>query len=212
MKLHCTVLALLVSTSLVRAEVISFPEHNFSIDVPAGWTQITPRPPQALAALQNPENTSRILAFATKLPSNERATGAADVRAGAKESLSGLGFKIGPEQQLTISGRPFISFTADHPGGQTLTAFTTAAGDEVYMLSIGGVGADDPEFQSIIQSFRLLSPVEPSPLNAPSKSAAYRAGEKFGRALIFGAIPCALLVVGVVIWLVFRPRSKQNIS
>jgi hypothetical protein len=76
----------------------------------------------------------------------------------------------------------------------------------MYMLSAGQEpGApNDPELQSIIQSFRLLSAAEPGPLNVSSKSAAYRAGELVGKALIFVTIPCGLLVVGVIVWLAIR--------
>jgi hypothetical protein len=208
MKNPLPALALLVSAAFLRAEPIRFPEHNFSIDVPTGWTEITPRPPQALVALQNPDNSKRMMAFAVKLPPNERTTGATDLRAGAKKSMSDKGWRIDPEQQLTVSGQPFISFAAHVPSGETLTAYTTAAADEVYMLQIiqGTPLTDASDLQSIVQSFRLLSPAEIPPLNTPPKSAAFRAGEVVGRALFFATIPCVI----VVIWFVIRARSKRR--
>jgi len=207
MKSHLIALSLLVSTSLLRAEPLRFPDHNFSIEVPTGWTEISPRTPQALVALQSLDNSKRILAFAVKLPPNERATGATDIRAGAKKSMSDQGWRIDPEQQLTISGQPFISFTAHIPSGETLTAYTTAAADEIYMLQAihGAAVTDASELQSIIQSFRLLSPAETPLLNTPPKSAAFRAGYVVGRVLFFAVIPCAILV-----WLVIRAKSKRK--
>jgi hypothetical protein len=198
MNLLLPALALLVSTAFLRAEPIRFPEHNFSIDVPTGWNEITPRPPQALVALQNPDNSKRIMAFAVKLPPNERTTGATDLRAGAKKSMSEKGWRIDPEQQLTINGQPFISFAAHLPSGETGTAYTTAAGGEIYMLQIMQSAAlqDASELSSIVQTFRLLSPAELPPLNTPPKSAAFRAGELVGRGLFFAIILAPLQLFG----------------
>src|SRR4051812_18186325 len=77
--------------------VSQFPEHNFSIEIPKGWVNMSPRPPQALVASQNADNTQRLLVFAIKLPANERTTGASDMRAGAKKSISEQGARIDPE-------------------------------------------------------------------------------------------------------------------
>jgi hypothetical protein len=183
-----------------------FTQHNFSMELPAGWTEMRPRPPLAVVALQSPDNSQRLLAFTVKLPPNERASGATDVRAGAKKSMSDNGWRIDPEQQLTINGQPFISFAGHVPTGEAITAYTTAANDTVYMLQAvrSATAGSDSEIQSAVRSFRLLSPGAALPLNTPPKSGAFRAGYVVGRILFFTTIPAVLLAVWAI------RRSRRN--
>ena len=196
------IIAVLGFYSNLRAAALQFPEHNFSVELPAQWIDITPRPPQTIVAAQSTDNSRRIVVVAVKILKAHE-TAAADFRAGVKDSISNQGWKIEPEQQVTINGQPFISFTAHIPSGGKFTAYTTAAGGEVYMLqAVGGANSSsDPELQSIVQSFRFLSPAEIHPLDTPSKSPAYRAG------YIFGQISCFVGIVWII-WSIIR-RSRK---
>jgi hypothetical protein len=202
-----TIVAFIACVSYVGAAPLQFPEHNFSIELPAAWVDITPKPPEVLIASQSPDNARRMLIFAIKMPDNERGTAAADFRAGVKDSMIKQGWRIEPERQLTINGQPFISFASHSPSGTTLTAYTTASGGEVYMLQAmnGDTSVSDPDLQSIVQSFRLLSQAETQPLNTRSRSAAYRAGYIFGRILF-------IVIIATIIGLIVRARFKREVA
>ena len=210
MRIRLILAALLFCTPLLRAGTLQYPEHNFSIALPAGWTDIKPPPPQMVIASQSADNSRRILVTAVKLPDRERETGAADIRAGARHSLGEMGWKFDPEHQVSINGVPFIAFNSHPPATSPvgmMTTYTTAAGAEVYMLqSIGRAQTDtDPELQSVIQSFRLINPAEVRSLNKRTDSAAYRVGYFIGRFAIFLVIP----VIVLVLWLANRSRSRR---
>ena len=212
MRIPLILAALLLGTSFLQAGTLQFPEHNFSIELPAGWTDIKPLPPQTLIASQSADNSRRILVSAVQLPDRERETGAADIRAGAKHSLGDMGWTFDPERPLSINGVPFVAFNSHAPAGKAggmMTSYTTAAGVEVYMLqTIGRAQTDtDPELQSIIQSFRLIKPAEIHQLDQRSNtSAAYRLGYLAGRFAFLLAIPVAILVI----WLVSRGKARRS--
>jgi hypothetical protein len=195
---------LAVALSSLRAAPTRVPEHNFSVEIPDGWIDIRPLPPETVLAKKNAANTKGFMVAATKLSGSERDSGAADFRGGVKKGMTERGAKIDPEERLTIAGLPFVSFAAHVPTGQTFLEYSTAAGDLVYLLQIvaspGIDVAHDSELQSIVQSFRLLSAVPSAPLDATPQSAAYKAGYLFGR---FAAI-------GVVVWLIIRLFSRRK--
>ena len=169
------ILSLLASTFRLSAGPLAFPEHHFSIQIPENWTPISPTPAQTLAALQSPDNSKKLVVIANKLPENERATGLRDFRAGVKDNLAGQGWQFGPEKQVTIRGLSFISLMG-HKDTHTLFTYTTAAGDDLYLLTFHldqNITTSDPEVESIIQSFELLTPAssksEPTPAVAASR-------------------------------------------
>jgi len=194
-------LILLFSAANVVAALRTFPEHNFSVELPAEWTDVTPGRPEAVLASHSPDSERAFVVIGVKLP-KERGTAAADVRTGARDRMSHEGWVLDPDQSMTINGQPFISFVARNQSGATIATYNTAAGDEVYMLQaverLGG--GPDPELGSIVQSFRFLSPVKTQPLNIRSNSVGYLIGYHLG--------PYLFAILGVILWLVFRSKSK----
>lgn len=189
------------------AAPLSFPDHNFSIEVPTTWTPINPMPPQVLAAFRSADNSKKLLVFATKIQNKERSIAASDFRDGVKKGMTDQGWQVDPEQQLTIRGMPFVSVTGHLPSGVTMTAYLAAAGDELYMVQAilrAGNAATDPEVQSVIQNFSFLSPVQPLPDSTQPQSAAFRAGQVIGKLLIF------FLIAACIVHFIKRARSKRR--
>ena len=69
----------------------------------------------------------------------------------------------------------------------------------------GDSSVNDPDLQSIVQSFRFLSPVETQPLNTQSRSAAYRAGYIFNGSL-------SIAIIATIIGLVVRAKFKRKVA
>jgi hypothetical protein len=189
------------------AAPIRFPDHNFSIEIPTTWVAISPLPPQTIVAVQSPDAAKKLLVSAARLSPRDRSSGARRMRAGAKESMTARGWQIDPERQLTIGDLPFVSFTAHIPTGATLTAYSAAAEDEVYMLQSiilrASDAASDPELQSAVQSFTLLSPALSQSNSSPTSSTAYRVGQIFGRLFVYVFLPIAIIT------LIRRARAKR---
>ncbi len=184
-------LILLGGSLQTSAAPIRFPDHNFSVEIPAGWMPIRPLPPEALAAVQSPDASKKLLVFATKYRAKESSSDAHNALEGARETLGKQGWKIDPERPLTLGGQPFVSRTAHIPTGGTMTAYATAAGDQLYMLQTflqAGDATRDPDLQSIVQSFTLLSPPPPPIDTTPLWADPRRAGRAFGNLIVYGSI------------------------
>jgi hypothetical protein len=187
-----------------------FPEHNFVIEVPESWTDITPKPPLVVVAIQSADQRRRLLVFGVAVPEKERAKFATDFRAGIKSSLEEQRCQIDPEQQITIGDLPFITFTAHRSDGIAFTSYVTAAGDRGYLmqtLAEESLARSDAELRGIVHSFRLLSPAKPLPLHTPLPSKAYKVGRIVGIIWTITLIPSVLGVTG---WLIYRARKKAS--
>src|SRR4051812_27759068 len=103
MRIHLVLLALFSSTVSLKAAPTSFPEHNFSMELPAGWTDISPRPEQTLIAAHSADNSERILVSALKLRGRDRESGASEMRAGVKKGFSEQGLRIEPDREVTLN-------------------------------------------------------------------------------------------------------------
>ncbi len=191
-------------SSLLLAETLSFPDHNFAIDLPAGWTK-TDAPAPAVAAAKNGDGNKIFVIVAARLPDNERQTAIASMSHGAKEAAKTKGWKISSEEQTVINGITFESHAAEAPeNGGTIMTWITSAGNEGYALQgihKTGLAKGDAELLSIVRSFRLLSPAT---VNLPSTS--YRLGYLLGKTCTCVMLPI-ILVIGIV-WLVRRRKEK----
>lgn len=202
-------LLLLALPQFATAETLSFPEHNFAVDLPEGWGETNaPAPAPAVMTVKNADGQKTFIVVAAKVPDKERATAVRDMAGGAKAASKEKGWKITSERQVTVKGLTFDTFNAQIPDGPTVVNWMTSAGSEAYSLQgihRSGDAASDPELQSILASFRLLTP---APANTPrydTNSVAYQAGRVFGCILI----PLGLLaaVVLVIVWLVRRGKA-----
>jgi predicted Zn-dependent protease len=193
------------------AETLSFQEHNFAIELPQGWSR-TDAPAPAVAAAKNADGQKILIVIAARMPNNERDTAVHSMSSAAKDSSKAKGWKIFSEQQVVINGIAFDIYHAQIPGGATMISWMTSAGNEIYSLqgiNKAGDASADSEFQSIISSFRLLSPAS---INMPSydrTSVAYRVGR-----LIGGPCVCLFLLglfvvaaIGIV-WLIRRRKTS----
>jgi hypothetical protein len=213
MKSRLLLLAICAFALRLSGAPLSFPEQNFAIEVPADWTPIGPLPDtpgaKLLVASQSADRNKKVLVFTTKYSKPDIAAYATGVRQGIKKPWTANGWTIDAERESTTGGLSFVSFAAHTSTGATITAHTTTAGDEVYILQLisnSGATSTDPELQSILQSFRLLAPPKALPLATSSKSAAFEAGEKFGR--VIGWVVGSALVAGGILWLI--SRMKRN--
>jgi hypothetical protein len=181
---------LLLFSAHALAAPLKFVEHNFSVEIPPGWSAITPQPPESLLAVQSPGSAVKFLVFATKTSTRQHPDAAREVREGAKQQMTKGGYKIDPDQEMTIGEVAFVAFTAHRPTGGTLTAYTGTAGEEVYMMQViarDQDAANDPQLQLAIQSFRLLGPPAPPGTSDAPPPLASLSGNKFAR-LIFTAL------------------------
>lgn len=202
----------LTSVHFAVAETLSFKEHNFAVDLPEGWTT-TEAPAPAVGAAKNADGEKMFVFVAAQIPEKERATAVRDMGGAAKDASKKKGWTISAERQVTINGIKFDSYAAQVPGGATVISWMTSAGSEAYSLQgihKNGEASSDPEIQSIMNSFRLLSP---APATIPSydpNSVAY----KFGR-LIGGPCSCIfvlglLVLAGLgIVWFIRRKKTKQ---
>jgi hypothetical protein len=190
------------------APAVQFPEYNFSLEVPSGWRHIQPLLPGELIAAESADKSQCLTAGAAKFPAKERATAASDIRVGSKKSMSALGWRIDPEEKLTINSQPFISFVGHGPDGSTVTVYTTGAGDTWYMIqAVRHAGnVSDSELRSFVQSFRLLTAAATPPLEAPPKAVAFGDGYTVERFLYHAIVPGTIFVV----WLIRRDKDKSK--
>jgi hypothetical protein len=164
--------AFLLLSVYALAGPMNFVEHNFSVEMPSGWSTISPAPRDALLAVQSPGKTQKFLVFASKTQSLVHPDAGREVRNDTKDKMTKIGYKMDPDQDITLGGVPFVSFVAHLPsGGSAITVYTAKAGDQVYMLqaiSMGSDAAGEAQLQAAVQSFKLLHPVDapaaPSPL------------------------------------------------
>jgi hypothetical protein len=185
----------------------TFQEQNFSVDIPSGWLPLRPLPPGALDAFQSPQKSERLVIFAAKVSANKYPHAEVDTWQSAKKAMTDGGLKFDPERKTALGGLSFITASARLPSGGSLTAYTAARGNDVYMLqafSMAAVDSPGSQLQSAVQSFRLVSPESASAKPSSEDSSAARSGAAAGHVFFYG-----LLVVGViVIFRLFTPKRR----
>jgi predicted Zn-dependent protease len=201
---------LLVAPGYARAETLSSKDHNFSIDLPNGWSETNaPAPPPAIFTVKNTRGQKSFIVIAAQIPDKERASVARDMATGAKKASREKGWKISSEKQTTLNGMIFETFKSETPDGITLMNWITSAGNEASSLQgISKIGdaSSDPELQSIADSFRLISPLPTNTPGLDKGSVAYKVGRVFGCCLFPGVL--IALIAGFIIWLVRRNKPK----
>jgi hypothetical protein len=206
--------ALLFLPMVVSAAPVGFPEHNFSIEVPAGWVGVNPVPAPMLAAYQNADGSKKFVLMVQKVSDARRALTNAAFLEGMRKGMAGQGMTLDSEQKGTIQGLPSLAVTGHLPNGVTATSYVVGAGDQMYVmqavLNPGIAAATDAEVQSVVQSFKFLTPVPVLADALDGKSAAYRIGYMVGSVL---AIPLTIgvlfLVVLGVLYLGKRARRRR---
>ncbi|HEY3901437.1 MAG TPA: hypothetical protein VGM54_22700 [Chthoniobacter sp.] len=159
---------LLLFTVHAVAAPMKFADHNFSMEMPPGWSTLTPQPADTLLAMQSPGRAQKLLVYAMTRPARNHPDAARELGENAKKGMTKAGYQIGPDQSTTIGDLPFVFFTARVPDGGTMAAYIGSAGDEIYMME--GISKDkdadsEPQLQAALRSFRLLSP--PGAFHAP---------------------------------------------
>jgi predicted Zn-dependent protease len=209
--LSCAILSGLIGSA--SAETLSFPEHNFSLEIPDGWSR-TDAPSPAIAAAKNAEGQKIIVIVAAAVSKNERDTAVQSMASAAKKASKAKGWKIGAERRIVVKGIEFDTYTYDIPGGITGMSWMTSAGSEVYAFECihkAGDASSDAEFKSIIESYRLLSPASVNMSSDDTNSVAYRIGRLVGG-------PCAcIFVLGLLVlagfgifWLIRRKKAAPR--
>jgi hypothetical protein len=164
-------LGLLSSLRLVAAP-LTFVPHNFSVEIPPGWGAITPQPKDTLLAVENPAKTERFLVYAAKTSLKDHPEAAKEAREAAKKSMEKSGVTFDPDQTTTIDGVPFVTSLGHFAAGGSITIYTGMHADHVYMMrAVATTSGDpnDPQLQSGVQSFHLLSPNPPIAEDPPAK-------------------------------------------
>jgi len=192
------------------AETLSFPDHNFALEIPAGWTR-SDAPAPALAAARNADGQKVFVIIATQVPARERDSAVQSMSSAAKKASQAKGWKIAAEHRVVVKGIEFDTYTAEIPGGITAMSWMTSAGSVAYAFQgvhKAGDASSDAEFKSIMESFRLLSPASVHMPSYDTNSVAYRVGRLVGG-------PCAcvfllglLVVAGLgIFWMIRRKKS-----
>lgn len=155
------VFGFLAGDSCLPAASLSFPEHNFAIEIPKDWIPITPRPPQILVAVQYPDASKKLLITAGRIPQREASTAPVNFRAGLKDSLVAQGWKFDADQSVESGGLSFVCLIARNPSdNHSMIAYTIVVENEAYALMFllaQNVGTADLELRSIVRTFHLLS-------------------------------------------------------
>lgn len=209
--LGCAILSGLVGAA--SAETLSFPEHNFALDIPEGWAR-TDVPAPAVAAAKSADGQKVFVIIAARVPENERDTAVQSMSSAAKKASKAKGWKIGAERRMVVKGTEFDTYTSEIPGGITSISWMTSAGSEAYAfqgLHKAGDASSDAELKSIIESFRLLSPASANMSSYDTNSAAYRVGRLLGG-------PCAcIFLLGLLVlagfgifWLIRRKKAASR--
>jgi predicted Zn-dependent protease len=197
--------AAMAAVSPSDAETLSFSEHNFSIELPANWSRSDVKAPAVVGA-RNADGTKAIVVLvAATIPERERSRAAAQMVAGAKDSMKEKGWAIIGERQVTNNGLVFDTFTARMSDAGTMTTWVISVNDKAYSLTgvwKSGDASADPELQSVLGSFRFLSSVSQNTTSAQWSSIAYRIGYMLGPILLLAVL------AGGVIMLVRRSRRR----
>lgn len=199
------------------ARAVTFTAQNFEINFPPGWKKVTPTPQGAILVSRSPDGSKVAVVNAAELTASESTAGIAEALAGAKETAIKDGFPTDPEQSLTVNGVPFRYFTAHQSATVSMTTYAGVAGRELYVFALvnkNGDGPTDPELQTVVQSFHLITPVEiPQSVNVPrlaGNDPAFQMGRVLGILIVlavFIAVPIGGVVV--IVWFVFFRRKGQ---
>jgi hypothetical protein len=202
-------IAFMILFSACQASVAAprvFQDHNFAIELPVNWQPLDPPPAETLAVSQTSDSLKTILVIAKKLPANDLPNAARDMSAGAKQSATDKGWQISNEHDTSFSGVPFHAFTTRISASASMVTYVGVAGNEGYMLQaickMGDAGSD-PEVQTSVSSFRLLSPRNITLTTTRPNSTAYRTGYVFGELLVV-----ALIGTGFV-WLIRKVKKPH---
>ncbi len=202
-------IAALALVSPSDAETLSFPEHNFSIELPANWSRADANAPAVMGAKNADGTKVVVVVVAAPIPEGERSDAAAQMVAGAKGSMKEKGWAIFGERPVTSSGLVFDTFTARMSDAGTMTIWVISVDDKAYSLTgiwKSGDASADPELQSVLRSFRFLSSVSQNTSSADRSSVAYRIGYMLGPFLLLAVL------AGGVIMLVRRFRRQPVIK
>jgi predicted Zn-dependent protease len=202
----------LALSGFVFSETLSFPEHNFSVELPEGWIK-TDAPAPAISAAKSADGQKIFVIVAARTPDNERDTAVASISRAAKEASKAKGWKISDERQAVINGITFETYNAQLPGGAgTVASFMTSAGNEAYALQAihkAGIANTDAELRSIVNSFRLLSPAAANMPSYDKTSFAYRLGRLMGAPCACGLLLCICIALGLgIVWFVRRKKAR----
>lgn len=198
MKHNILRLIALAALPYTSASAVDYPEHNFSIALPAGWTAINPPPQQVLFAVRSPDQSKILTATAATIPERDRDRALRDSRAGVNQSFLDQGMRVEPAQTMTIGGMSFEFVRAQMPGGGSSVAYTAADANRLYVLnaiSRTSDAANDAELLPSILSFRLLHPVTPLPGDGPTDLSAHQ-GRSFLGILALLAVLVSLTYFG----------------
>ena len=193
---------LLLFTVHALAAPMRFTDYNFSMEMPAGWSALSPQPADTILAMQGPGRAQKLLVYVTTMPARSHPDAARELDDNARKGMTKAGYQIGPDQNTTIGDVPFVFFTAQVPGGGTMAAYIGSAGDEVYMMeaiSKGKDAASEPQLQAAIKSFRLLSPA--ASFHAPPSAS--RSSNH-----LYLLVIAAIVVIGMVGFLLRRMTAK----
>ena len=166
-------------------------------------------PPPAIFTAKNTGGQKIFIAVAVQIPENERSSAVRNMAGAAKSASKEKGWKISSEKQTTASGLTFETFRSEMPDGTTVLNWMTLAGSEAYSLQAISKVSDastDPELQSLLASFRLISAVPANTPGLDKSSVSYKAGRVFGCCLVAGVF--VAIVAGPIIWLVRRNKRK----
>lgn len=153
---------LMMLSVAVSAAPVSFPEHNFFIEMPAGWTAMDSMPPPVVADYHNIEGSKHLMVMVMSAPSVQRTFRTHRFLQDIKRALAKRGMTTDPDQWGMFQGLPSVVVVGHLPNGGTLTSLMVGAGDQLYgiqtALAPGYIFATDPEIQAALQSFKFLTP------------------------------------------------------
>lgn len=154
--------AFFAASCLVAAAPLSYPDQNCTIELPPTWNVVAPTPPKTLVTARSADNQLTVTLTAIRLPASERSSVVRNMVNELKRRATDEKCQIVAEQRLTLAEMPCHYYAVKRTDNAYVAFYCVSAGDYAYMLQAISSAINpsiDRELQSVIASFRLLSPV-----------------------------------------------------
>ncbi len=201
---------LIAFRSAAGGELLSFPDKNYSIEMPAGWAQVkvSEPPPHCMIKSSDGKRVAQVIVYdppSGDTGERDQATIVGELLNGVKKGARKYGHEVRTEGAVSANGLNFLTLEMGRDGAGSMAARLTATGKTVYLVQVlhsQGEVSQDAELRAVLESFRVLKIVDPAPLSRPEVSARpssplFRASYQIGYYsgyFILAAVGVALLV------------------
>jgi len=203
--------AFILLAGMAQGAEVQLPNYNCAITPPVGWIMETiVANKRQIAAFRDPSSASMLMIF---MNTEKRVHGPVDEDF-VREFERGVEESGGPKHEsgnfIQVSGLKAYERFGDidkngaHASTMLLYVPTSDRDYQVTAVITEGKVKDRTEIRKAVESFRFLHEPAPPPQASDGKSAAYRAGELVGRALVIG------IGVALVVYVVNKKNRRKG--